>query len=559
MNRNALFTAAIVGLALAGCESGDINIAPSTNVSDSNNTINEGGGVPGANPCATITIGGAPTQGAFDATTGNCTYPDVVGAGNNLTTDLFIPSLDNGGAHIFEGSLFVGESCNTDACLAANNITQGGDGPTLTIEAGATLAFLTSADFLVVNRGSRMLARGNENEPITFTSVSDVNGTVEPEAVQQWGGMVINGFGVTNKCEYTGTRGVDLALASECHVDSEGSAGLAENQYGGANDDDNSGELSYVIVKHTGAQVGNGDELNGITFSGVGSGTIVSNLQVYSTFDDGIEMFGGKFDVDNYVALYVRDDSIDLDEGWQGSITNALVIQSESIGNHCIESDGIGSYDDLTTPVREDFVNRGLNTRAVINNLTCIISPTAQQGDFDPGAGWRFREGIWFEVNNSMIITSFAANDQTSPNDNYCLRIEDDETVNSAANGDSNLNSVVYACQENVRGTAIPGFADEQEFAEAEGNQFATIPNNTVVSATAVNDTDLQLLEGMEPVLSIPFATSQIDGAAPAATAAPTVGDFLGAMSTGGGDYTRPWAYGIDPNNRAQALWFEGL
>ena len=63
MNRNALFTAAIVGLTLAGCESGDINIAPSTNVQDSNNTINDSGGGTGPNPCATITIGGAPTQG----------------------------------------------------------------------------------------------------------------------------------------------------------------------------------------------------------------------------------------------------------------------------------------------------------------------------------------------------------------------------------------------------------------------------------------------------------------------------------------------------------------
>ena len=562
MNRNALFTAAIVGLAIAGCESGDINIAPSTTVQDSNNTVNEGGGGgpgPGENPCATITIGGAPTQGAFDSESGNCTYPDVVGAGNNLETDLFIPALPDGGAHIFEGSLFVGESCNSDQCLTDNGITEGGDGPTLTIDAGATLAWRTSADFLVINRGSRILARGTAEAPITFTSVSDVNGTVGPEDVQQWGGMVINGFGVTNKCEYSGTRGVDLALLSECHVDSEGSAGLDENQYGGANDADNSGELSYVVVKHTGAQVGNGDELNGITFSGVGSGTVVNNLQVYSTFDDGIEMFGGSFNVDNFVALYVRDDSIDLDEGWIGTITNALVVQSESIGNHCIESDGIGSYDDLTTPVREDFVNRGLNTRATINNLTCIISPTPQQGDFDPGAGWRFREGIWFEVNNSMIITSFAPNDQANPNDNYCLRIEDDETVNAAANGDSSLNSVVYACQENERGTAIPGFTGEQEFAEAEGNQFATIANNTAVSATAVNDPDLQLLEGMEPVFSISFATSLIDGAAPVGTAAPTEGDFLGALSLGGDDYTRPWAYGIDPENRAQPLWFEGL
>jgi hypothetical protein len=66
-------------------------------------------------------------------------------------------------------------------------------------------------------------------------------------------------------------------------VASEGSAGLDENHYGGNNDDDSSGILEYVIVKHTGAEVGNGDELNGITFSGVGRNTVVRNLQVYST------------------------------------------------------------------------------------------------------------------------------------------------------------------------------------------------------------------------------------------------------------------------------------
>ena len=110
---------------------------------------------------------------------------------------------------------------------------------TLTIEAGATLAWRTQADFLIINRGSRIIARGSADAPITFTSVSDVNGTVGPEDVQQWGGIVINGFAVSNKCAYTGTRGQPgFALVGECHVDAEGSAGLDESQYGGINDAD---------------------------------------------------------------------------------------------------------------------------------------------------------------------------------------------------------------------------------------------------------------------------------------------------------------------------------
>ena len=561
MRRNPLFTMAAAGALLAACSSGDINIQPQTIVTDSNNTVNQGGGGPTeSNPCATITSGGVPVQGSYDGS--NCTYPDVVGAGNNLTSNLRLDALPNGGAHIFEGSLFVGNTYNTDAELAAANITQGGDGPSLEIEAGATLAWRSSRDFLIINRGSQLIADGEPDAPITFTSVSDVEGTVGPEAVQQWGGIVINGFGATNKCAYTGTRGqADFAVDATaqpdgCHVDAEGSQGLDESQYGGANDDDSSGILDYVVVKHTGATVGNGDELNGISFGGVGRGTQVSNIEVYSTFDDGVEMFGGAFDITNLVALYVRDDSIDIDEGYQGTISNALVIQSETIGNHCIESDGIGSYSDQAAAGNtQNIIDANLNSRVTVNNLTCIVSPSAQQGDFDPGAGWRFREGIFFNVNDSIVISSFGAPDTANSNDNYCLRVDDPETEAGAANGDSNLNSVIYACQETFRDTA------EQTFAVAEGNVFAADVDGTTVaiSATAVNDTGLQLLEGSVPVYSIDFATSLVDGAAPAATAAPTSGAFLGALSLGQTDWTQPWAYGIDPNNRAQALWFEAL
>src|SRR5690606_2345634 len=144
-------------------------------------------------------------QGSYDGT--NCTYSQsFVGAGNNLKYDLTVPALPEGGAHIFEGSLFVGEAYDTDAEMLAAGIAEGGDGPVLTIEAGATLAWRTSKDFMIINRGSQIFAVGTPDAPITLTSLSDVDGTVGPEDVQQWGGVVINGFAVTNKCAYTGTR-----------------------------------------------------------------------------------------------------------------------------------------------------------------------------------------------------------------------------------------------------------------------------------------------------------------------------------------------------------------
>ncbi len=556
MNKQLVLASVVASVALAACDGGDINIEPSTSVTDSNNVTNNGGGSGTTNPCASYqNSGGQTIQGTYDGT--NCTYsPAFADAGNNLTVDLTIPDLDNDGAHIFEGSLFVGETFDTDAGLAAAGITEGGDGPVLTVEPGATLAWQSSADFLIINRGSQLFAVGRADAPITFTSVSDVNGTVGPEDVQQWGGMVINGFGVTNKCAYTGSvAGGDLAT-TDCHVDAEGAAGLDESQYGGDNNDDSSGRLEYVVVKHTGATVGNGDELNGISFGGVGANTLVSNLQVYSTFDDGIEMFGGAVSFENLVALYVRDDAIDIDEGWQGTITNALVIQSATDGNHCIEADGIGSFSSLTDPEVEAVITQGINSRTTITNLTCVISPNgAATATHDPGAGWRLREGLFIDLVDTLLIGSFAAADTTSGNDNYCVRI-DNRSQQAALDGDLNITSVIAACEERTRGQTFPDGTTTEEAFFTANNVFATVAG--AVDATPAADTDLQLLEtntaGL-PIYSIEYATMSVDGAVPAG--APQNGTFIGGVALSIPDWTLDWTYGLHDGNRGQALWFE--
>lgn len=559
MNSNRLLAVVSVGALLAACSSGDINITPTTVDNSVNNSVSGSG--TSTTLCASYQKSGQTISGVEDGN-GNCTYDSsFVGPKNNLETDLLIKALPAGGAHIFTSSLFVGNTYRTQADLQAAGIAEGGDGPVLTIEAGATLAFQSNKDFIIINRGSQILADGRADAPITITSVSDVNGTVGPEDVQQWGGIVINGFGVSNKCSYTGTRGdasFSVSPGTECSIEAEGSAGDDESQYGGDNDADDSGILRYVVVKHTGATVGNGDELNGISFGGVGSSTVIENLEVYSTFDDGVEMFGGSVDITNLVAVYVRDDAIDIDEGYNGTITNALVIQSETDGNHCIEADGLGSYSSLDQATKDDFIARDLNSAPTISNLTCIVSASLP-GTHDPGAGWRLREGIHPVINDALVVSSFGSNDVTSSTDNYCLRIDSAETQAAALSGDLQLNSVVFACQENSKGNAFGTFSNEQEWAEDAGNQFAVVASGTSKDASAANDADLQLLEGATRHQSIAWNTSMVDGAAPAATTQPTSGNAADALGgvTSANDWTVGWTYGIHSSNRGQPLWFE--
>ncbi|MEE6247414.1 MAG: serine/threonine protein kinase [Pseudomonadota bacterium] len=548
VQRALLLAVAAAGL-LVGCGGGgDINISPVTSDNSVDNSSTTNAPVETVNPCASyVNEAGQTLQGEFDSP--NCSYPvSFADAGNNVTTDLTIPALENGGAHMFDGSLFIGEAHSNDAELAAAGIAEGGDGPQLTIEAGATIAFASRLQFVIINRGSTIFAVGTADAPITFTSFTDVNGTAAYDAVQQWGGMVINGFGVSNKCSYTGIRGAaDFAKTGECNIAAEGAEGLDESYYGGDNDADSSGRMEYVVVKHTGAEVGNGDELNGISFGGVGSNTIVKNLQTYSTYDDGIEMFGGAVNFENFAAVYVRDDSIDIDEGYIGTITNALVIQAEDDGNHCIEADGIGSYSSKTEAQIDDFIARGLNSAPTIKNLTCIISPNAT-GTHDPGAGWRLREGIEPTIHDSLVISSFMADAKTNDdgsNDsdgNYCFRPQSYGTSVT-------IDGVIMACQDNFK-------SDGATVAAANDMQFATLTAGVATDPTATADTGLVIVEGAKKLSSVALATALVDDAAPTITAAGTDATYIGAITDGVTNPYEGWTVGIFEAD-AEPLWFE--
>ena len=525
MNFKVLVACAAVGVASLGCESGDINLTP-TNVDNSvDNSVTSGGG--GTNACASYTDPATNTlvQGTFDGD--NCNYDSAfVGVGNPLTVDLDIPFIS--GVHIFQDSLFMGENVDTGPAPA------GGTGPTLTIAAGSTLAFTDAADYLLINRGSSIDANGSPTAPITLTGFTDaVTNTAGPEDVQLWGGVVINGNGITNNCTEA------QRANNECHVLTEGQP----SNYGGNDNTESSGSLRYVVVKHTGFEVAPGDELNGITFNTVGSGTTVENVQVYSTFDDGFEFFGGAVNVSNAIFVYVRDDSIDFSDGYVGTIDTALVIHSQGDGNRCVEGDNIGEgRADGGEPLDTAPI-----TRPTITNLTCITSNN-EDGTHGDSEGPILRRGPQAVIVDSVIFGGYSEDPEAN---NECFEIDDGVTRDFAQQGLTTMNHTIIACAQATKDSLSNG-DDISEWVlganpSTNGADYSFNTDNVII--LDAQNANVQVLD------SFYTATQFFDDTGTEFTVTPDSGK-VGAV-TRDDDWTSPWSFGLSPSNRAQPLWFE--
>jgi hypothetical protein len=527
MKTARIFALATIVAVMAACESGDINLQP-TNI-DNSTTTGGGGGGGSTNPCASYTTsGGAVRQGVFADP--NCTYPPTfVSFVNPLRVDLDIPVLANDGVHIFQDVLAVGQNVSSGTAPA------GGTGPVLTIEAGATLAFSDTSDYLVVNRGSQIIADGTATNPITLTSETDaVLRTVLPEAVQQWGGIVINGNGITNNC-------TDAQRASNsCHVESEGQPVY----YGGNDNSESSGVLRYVVVKHTGSEVAPDDELNGITFNAVGSGTTVSHIETYSTYDDGIEFFGGAVDIDHYVAVYVRDDSIDFSDGYVGTIDTALIVQSQMDGNRCIEGDNIGD----TRAAAGVPLDTLPMTNPTILNMTCIIGAQDMGTHPDVSEGPTLRRGPQMQVADSVIYGGYQ---DDVGNNNECFELAADGVTNNwAQTGASSVRNTLIACELAVTNSTLPNGNTVAQWLTNTGT--VAYPNNS--GNVVRNVVDLSANANHVILDSFYTATALVDETGAPIAMTPASGQ-LGAV-TRANDWTVDWTYGLHPSSQGQPLWF---
>ncbi len=224
-------------------------------------------------------------------------------------------------------------------------------GATLTIPAGTVLfGDTTGDDYLVVARGSKIIADGTAADPIIFTSKIALQDPTLAD-VGQWGGLTVLGAAPTNHGEAVVGDG-----GPRYEVDENNADFTFGNAVAGAGDPaDNSGILRHVHVYNSGVTMSTDQEINGLSLAGVGSGTIVEDITIVNSADDGIEIWGGTVDINRATMINCQDDTFDLDYGYVGNATDIKVVQTDASSHAGFEISSGGSTP-MTSPTITNFV-----------------------------------------------------------------------------------------------------------------------------------------------------------------------------------------------------------
>jgi hypothetical protein len=276
------------------------------------------------------------------------------------------------------------------------------NGVTLTINPGTIIKGTPGsgslASALIIARGGKINALGAANNPIIFTSTSDnidVGETAGTNLNENdrglWGGIIILGYA---PCSFSG----DVTELQIEGIPADDAFGL----YGGTDANDNSGVLQYVSIRHGGALIGEGNEINGLTLGGVGAGTVIDNIEVVANVDDGIEFFGGTVNATNLLVWAQGDDGIDIDQAYSGTIDNAVVVLGD-FSDHAIEIDG---------PEGSATGSFTLQNVTLIGNLN---TDNGEYADFRSGAtgsisniyAYGFKDSSDVELDNDGVATNY--------------------------------------------------------------------------------------------------------------------------------------------------------
>ncbi len=338
------------------------------------------------------------------------------------------------------------------------------DGAVLTIEPGTKIiSKKDSAGVLVIYRDATIVANGTAAAPIVFTS-----GETNPNP-GDLGGVVLVGQAKVNGNHSVLEGGVDPAYST----------------FGGTNDAHSSGSLKYVRIEYAGKAVNPGDEVNGLSLYGVGSGTTIDYIQVVRGLDDAFEFFGGTVNCKHLIAYNSADDDFDMDDGYHGNIQYAISVKDPAF------TDNKGTTGDLSNNFEVDNVNpangflwtRAPLTAPTLSNFTAIGPNNATGTSVDYGYGMRWRRGCKFVLANSIVMGGQRAG----------LDLDDDSTAAYyKQTGSSFFNSILNASPvakpyQVAKLVGVPAILDSA--------QLASITQTTDSSVYYANAANIQLTD----------------------------------------------------------------
>jgi len=279
------------------------------------------------------------------------------------------------------------------------------NGQELTIQDGTIIkgkpGAAENASALIVARGGMIDAVGTSTKPIIFTSEADgivpadiaagkLKATINPLsplARGLWGGLIVLGKSSLNTTP--STKAIEGIPTTE-----------PRGQFGGSVDNDNSGTLKYISIRHSGTNIGEGNEINGLTLGGVGSGTTVEYVEVIGGNDDGFEFFGGTVNTKYLVSAYCDDDAFDYDQGWRGKNQFWFGLQYSDAGDNGGEFDGGDDPNETGTPFATPKIYNA--TFVGNNNKRVIIFRANAAGEVYNSIFSTFKTGVQVELKTNL-------------------------------------------------------------------------------------------------------------------------------------------------------------
>lgn len=343
----------------------------------------------------------------------------------------------------------------------------------LTIEPGTVIKGVANTKAaLIIERGSKIMAAGTADKPIVFTSDKPAGQRNSGD----WGGLVICGKAQTNKHD----NGAGVGIAE----------GGILSEYGGTDNNDNSGVLQYVRIEFPGIPLTStaNSEINGLTLYSVGNGTVIDHIQVSFSGDDSFEWFGGNVNVKYLVAFRGLDDDLDTDNGFSGKVQFAFGLRdpnkSDQSGSNGFESDN-DADGSLLTPL----------TSPLFSNVT-VYGPLTVTSTLPSGhmfqKSMHLRRGTMTSIYNSVLV-------------GYPEGLQiDGQKGNAPSRADANElqieNSVLAGMTVNYverTGTVATPYTVEQHIAYFQSASRNNVDNMTiadVIGASLINLTSPNLL-----------------------------------------------------------------